>query len=106
MIADPVQRGFDPAYHLIDLALEVVMTRTGLRPGGLLCRPESAEVGVEQVSGVLDRVGLRGLGAVQIVGGLPRQCTDFVHARPERDDIISWMRTLAGEHLDPLAHAK
>ena len=73
MIADPVQRGFDPAYHLIDLALEVVMTRMGLRPVSLLCLPEPVKVGAEQVPGVLDRVGQRGLGAVQIIGGMPHQ---------------------------------
>src|SRR5436189_2870089 len=106
MIVDPVQGGFDPAYHLIDLALEVIMMRMGLHPFGLLCLPEPAEVGVEQVPGVLDRVGQRGLGAVQIVDGLPRQCTYFAHSLPESDDLIPWMHALAREHLDPLAHVE
>jgi hypothetical protein len=99
MIADPVQRGFDPAYHLIDLALEVIMTRTGLRLVSFLSLPEPGEVGAEQVTGVLDRVGQRGLGAMQIVGGCrARALTSSIRARTvmtsSRGCVLSRVNTL------------
>src|ERR1043166_28621 len=106
MVADPVQGGFDPAYHLIDLALEVIMTCPGLRPVSLLGLAEPGEVGAEQAPGVLYGVGHLGLGAVQLIGALPRQRTDFVHSLPEGDDVIAWLHALSRENLDPLAHVE
>ena len=80
------------------------MTRTGLRWSAPVS-PEAAEVGAEQAR-CAGSCQPRRLGALQIVGGLPRQCADFAHSRPERDDIISRVRTSRGEHLRPLAHVK
>jgi hypothetical protein len=69
MIADSVQRGLDPAHHLIDLALKVIGTGTSLRPVSLLPVLKAVQVADEQVPGVHDRVGKRGFGTAKIFGG-------------------------------------